>query len=260
MTTVPFLTIDERSISLTQAITYLRKSGKFSAFLWEILSSDLIEQELQKISAPSADDLILEQAIMDFRQQNELDTLETFQAWLEQAELTHSQFRQQVQTDLQIHRLKVEIVSEKDIQDYFEQQKKYLNQVLLSRIVVHREGEALELKSQINDDGVSFEQLAQEYSITEDSMAHGFIGALRRGDIPEPLGQAIDAAGSTVGEVLGPIELDGLFYLLRVEEFLPIRLDETLYDHLREELFEKWLDDKIQHMNVRLEIGLDDHP
>ena len=56
------------------------------------------------------------------------------------------------------------------------------------------------------------------------------------------------------GDLLEPLEIQELWYLVRVEKFLSAALDEQLGQELQDELFEKWLDDKIQAMNVKLEV------
>jgi parvulin-like peptidyl-prolyl isomerase len=122
--------------------------------------------------------------------------------------------------------------------------------------VVDSKERAEELKSQIIEDGLRFEQIAQEYSIAEDSIINGMMGAVSRGGMPDELRSVVDAA--QVGELIGPVELTGLFYLMRVEKLLPARLDEALQARLQEELFEQWLDAKIQSMHVQLAITPED--
>jgi parvulin-like peptidyl-prolyl isomerase len=63
------------------------------------------------------------------------------------------------------------------------------------------------------------------------------MGAVSRGFLPEFLRAATDMANP--GEIIGPIEMDGLWYLIRYEKFLPASFDETLKKELEEELLER---------------------
>lgn len=123
---------------------------------------------------------------------------------------------------------------------------------MLSRLVVENHALAQELKSQIVEDGARFEQLAQECSVAEDQIFNGMMGAVSRGTMPDALRTAVDLAQP--GDLLEPLEIGGLWYLVRVEKFLSAALDEQLGQELQDELFEKWLDDKNQAMNVKLEV------
>lgn len=123
---------------------------------------------------------------------------------------------------------------------------------MLSRLVVEERELAQELKSQIVEDGVPFEQLVQKYSIAEERIFNGMMRAVSCGTLPDTLGSAVGSAKP--GDLLGLLEIQGLWYLVRVKKFLTAALDEQLGQELQDELFEKWLDDKILAINVKLEV------
>jgi parvulin-like peptidyl-prolyl isomerase len=255
MTFVPFLVVDDRSISLNQAVTYLQDSGKFPDFLWEILSRYAIEKELQESLNIEISPAELDQQIMDFRLRYELTASEDFQEWLESEKKTYEDFRRQMQYELQLQSLQ-KIVTAPKIQEYFVENKIFLDRLVLSQIVVESKEQAEELKSQISDDGIRFEQIAQEYSIAAESILNGLVGEISRGSMPNELRAVVDT--SQVGELLGPVEFDGLFYLLRIEKILPAILDKALEHSLGEDIFQQWLNAKVQNMQVQIEIALDD--
>ena len=136
--------------------------------------------------------------------------------------------------------------------EYFIERKLFLDRVVLSRIIVAEQELAEELRSEI-DEGASFEQLAREYSITEDRIVNGMMGPISRGTLPDELRAVIDRAKP--GESIGPQELEGRFGLFRVEQFLPASLeDKQLKETLKNELFEQWIAEKIQKLNVKLQV------
>lgn len=245
-----FLTADDTSLTLGQALSYLESSGKLESFIWEIIRQHVIEKELITQQVTINPDVI-DQVVIDFRLENQLTDYESFQEWLTSEGIDSATFRGQIAFNLKLQSLKT-TVTQPNLQEYFIERKLFLDKVVLSRLVVENQALAQELKSQIVEDGVRFEQLVQEYSVAEDRIFNGMMGAVSRGSMPDKLRVAVDLA--TPGDLLEPLEIEGLWYLFRVEKFLSAALDEQLEQELQDELFEKWLDDKIQAMNVKLEV------
>lgn len=214
------------------------------------MRSYVIEQELQALEELDISSELLDQVVLDFRLENELTNYASFQEWLGNQGLDYPTFRRQIASKLKLEKLKVE-VTEPNLQEYFIERKIFLDRVVLSRLVVEEQALAEELKSQIIEDGAKFEQLVQEYSITEDRTLNGMMGAISKGTLPTVLRAAIDLANP--GELI-PLEIEGLWYLVRVEKFLDASLDEQLKQQLQDELFEQWLEDKIQNINVKLQV------
>ena len=85
-------------------------------------------------------------------------------------------------------------------------------------------------------------------------MVNGMMGPVSRGTLPDSIRAQIDAAQP--GSLLGPLELEGKWGLFRVDEFLEASMDDAqLQQTLRNELFERWLSEKIQKMEVKLQIN-----
>ena len=246
-----FLSVDDAPLTLGQALRYLESSGKLESFLWEIIRQHVIEQELQVQQDLVISSDVIDQVVMDFRLENQLTSYESFQQWLASEKIDSATFRQRIASNLKLERLKT-TVTEPNLQEYFIERKLFLDQVVLSRLVVEDQSLAQELKSQIVEEGATLEQLVQKYSVAEDRIFNGMMGAVSRGSMPDALRSAIDEAKP--GDLLGPLEIQGLWYLVRLEKFLSAALDEQMGQELQDELFEKWLDDRIQAMNVKLEL------
>lgn len=250
MESILFLTIDNQSIPLEQALRYLDNAGKLEMMLGEIVRQHVIEQELQ-LQQLNLNTNAIEQAIIDFRLENGLINAEIFEQWLAEESLTYSNFRQQISYQIQLGELKSQIASQ-NIQEYFIDRKLSLDRVVLSRLVVKEQSVAEELRTQIIEEGAKFEELVQEYSIAEDRIVNGMMGAISRGGLPDSLRPALDLAKP--GDVLEPLEIDDLWYLVRFERYLPATLDEQLQQELEEELFEQWLDAKIAAIEVEFPV------
>jgi parvulin-like peptidyl-prolyl isomerase len=245
------LTADEQPISIEQALRYLDSAGKLEPVIWEIIRQHVIEKELQTVEDLDISSELLDQVILDFRLENELTNYESLQEWLNNQDLDYATFRREIAAKLRLEKLKVK-VTEPNIQEYFIERKIFLDRVVLSRLVVEEQALAEELKSQILEDGVRFEQLVQEYSVEDDRIFNGMMGAVSRGTMPDALRAAVDLANP--GELIGPVEINGLWYLIRVEKFLEASLEEQLKEELEEELFEQWLEEKIQNIKVNIQV------
>jgi parvulin-like peptidyl-prolyl isomerase len=252
MASEQFLSVDDQPISLRQALNYLQSSGKLQPFLVEILREYIIEQELQTREDLDISPALTEQAVIDFRMQRQLTDPKQFQEWLASNGTDYATFHNQIAFGFKLEKLKVQ-VTEPKIQEYFIERKLFLDRVVLSRIVVDDKELAEELSSQI-EEGAAFEDLAREYSMADDRIANGMIGPVSRGTMPDILRAAVDSVSQR--ELVGPLELEGRWGLFRVEQFLPASLEDSrLKQALQNELFERWLAEKIQKITVKLQVG-----
>lgn len=246
-----FLLVDNQPISLGQALKYLKSAGKLEFLLWEIMRQHVLEQELQALGENEISADLIEQMVIDFRLERQLTNAEIFKQWLTSEGLDYASFRKKVAFNLKVEKLKHR-VTQPNVQEYFIENKIHLDQVVLSRLVVAEQALAEELQSQILEDGVKFEQLVQEYSIATDRISNGMMGPVSRGAMPDTVRASIDL--SNTGDLLKPLEIEGLWYLFRVEKFLPAVLDEKTKQELEDELFEQWLEDKIQNIDAKLQV------
>lgn len=107
MSASSFLVIDEQPVTLEQAVNYLQAAGKFQPFLLDILYQHAINQALGSHPGLQLVPELLEQALIDFRVEQELVDPQVFQAWLDGNGLSYETFRQQYQWYLTCERLKI---------------------------------------------------------------------------------------------------------------------------------------------------------
>jgi parvulin-like peptidyl-prolyl isomerase len=251
MTSESFLIIDEQPISMGQIFRYLQANRKLDAFIGDIVRQFVVEQELQAQSNLNVNSAVVEQAVIDFRLQNQLTDPKQFQDWLASNGLTYEAFHSQLALNFRLQKLK-DNVTEPRLAEYFIERKVFLDRVVISRIIVEDKELADELKSQLQE-GTSFDQLAKEYSITDDRIMNGMVGPVSRGTMPDMLRAAVDLASP--GEVVGPLGLDERWGLFRVEAFLPASLeDPQLKQALQDELFEHWLAEKMQNIPIKIQV------
>lgn len=252
MASESFISIDDQPITIGQAFRYLQMNRKLDGFIGEIVRQFVIEQEIQANDTLQISLAAVEQAVVDFRLQQQLTDPQRFQEWLGANGLTYEAFHNQISYGFKLRQLKEDVAAPR-LQEYFIERKMNLDRVVLSRIIVDNEEIAEELKSQISE-GSRFEQLAREYSLTDDRIMNGMVGPVNRGSMPDILRSAIDLAKP--GDVIGPLGMEGRWGLFRVEEFLNASVDDPqVKQGLQDELFEQWLAEKIQGLPIRIQIG-----
>ncbi|MBF2028379.1 MAG: peptidylprolyl isomerase [Oscillatoriales cyanobacterium C42_A2020_001] len=245
------LIVDEQPLSLRQCLRYLQTAGKLQGFIGDILRQYVLERELEMREDLEINPAIVEQAVVDFRLQNKLTEPQAFQDWLAKNGSNYELFHNQISSSFKLEKLKAQI-AEARLQEHFIERKLMLDRVVLSRIVVESKELAEELHTQITE-GASFEQLAQEYSKTDERVANGMMGPVSRGTMPDVLRAAIDSTNP--GELVGPMQVENYWAIFRVEQFLPATLeDNQLKQAMQNELFDRWIAEKIQTMTVKLQV------
>ncbi|MBE9057180.1 peptidylprolyl isomerase [Sphaerospermopsis sp. LEGE 08334] len=247
-----FFTINDEQIDLYQVVKYLQVSGKLNQFISDVLRQYVLEKELKNRDDIDISTALIEQAIIDFRLKNQLTDPEQFQVWLQNNGSDYATFYESVTFSFKLEKLKA-VITDPKLPEYFIERKIYLDRVVLSRIMVDNRELAEELHTQI-EEGSSFEQLAKEYSLADEKTFNGMMGPISRGSLPDILRASVDAAN--LGQLIGPIEIEGNFSLFRLENILPATLENTqLKQSLQHELFEKWLGEKIQNLTVKLQVS-----
>lgn len=247
----PFLTVDSESVSLSEALQYLKQAGGFQRTLGEILRQYIIDKELQTREEIQVDDFRVDQALLDFRNQSQLNDPELLQKWLAANGISYSEFRHQIALGIKIEKLKNEVTSN-DLESYFAEQKPLLDQVVLSRIILEDAEKAEKIAQEINQEPTKFESLAKDHSITNDKARNGLMGVVRKGTLPEILQTEI--AQAEAGAIIGPLAIDRRHCLFRVEEILPATLDEPLKQELKNQLFEQWIQKRMKEKKIKLEV------
>ena len=252
MESATFLTVNNQEIALAEVVKYLQISGRLGNFINDVLRQHIIEQEINTRTDIEISSALIEQTIIDFRLKNQLTDQQKFQEWLINNGTDYTTFHTSITFSFQLEQIKA-LVTESKLPEYFIERKIYLDRVVLSRILVDSRELAEELQTQI-EEGASFEQLAKEYSLADERVFNGMMGPISRGTIPDSLRAAVDA--TVPGKLINPIEIEGRFALFRLEQILPASLeDPQLKQSLQNELFEKWLGEKIQNLTVKIQVN-----
>ncbi|MEG4084841.1 peptidyl-prolyl cis-trans isomerase [Microcoleus sp. POL10_C6] len=245
-----FVTINDQPLSLQASLQHLKKAGKLNTVLLEIAQQNLLEREIQAREIPEPTAEMVEQFLLEFRLQQKLTSPESFQLWLLKNGTTYSEFKQQVSFRIQQEELKASITAD-EVQNYFDQRKADLERVVFSRIVVESVDSARNLKEKA-EQGADFNQLAKEHSIVDDAIVGGVMAPIIRSQMPEVIREAMRSAQP--GQLVGPLQIEQRYCLLRVEQCLPASLDGSLKCEIEEQIFQQWLTEKLQQVSIKLNI------
>ncbi|MEO1146565.1 MAG: peptidylprolyl isomerase [Cyanobacteria bacterium J06638_22] len=251
MSSESVLIFDDQTISMPQVFRYLRDSGKLDGFIGDLARQFVIERSLQQENL-AVNPTTVEQAIIDFRLQQQLTGSEKFQTWLQENNLTFEMFYSQIANNFRFQQLKETHTSDQ-IEGYFVERKSYLNRAVISRLIVDNAELADELKSQL-DESATFEQLVRDYSITDDRVMNGMMGPIPLARIPEALREKVEPA--TPGSLVGPLEIESRWGIFRVEGFLNASLeDPQTRQTLQDELFERWVSEQVKQLPIQIQLG-----
>lgn len=168
------------------------------------------------------------------------DFSEFISSWLQQNQVTLVYLQQVVLRDLRIEKLKLNYF-DAQVESEFLRRKSEFDQVEFLRIQTSNRVLAQELYFQIRDDSVEMSQLAQQYSEGSERHTNGWIGPMKMSELPMPI-QTVFATRSR--KVQRPIEIDGKFWIVRLEQFYPAQLTHQVRTDLREQMYSRWAKSK----------------
>jgi parvulin-like peptidyl-prolyl isomerase len=242
------LRLGDRLLDTQQVIFYLRRSGNLSVLLGEVASQFLLEKELEERSDIVVSDQEVERSLRTFRSTHQLEDPSVFKDWLLSNNFNDEfSFKASLELQLKLEQWMSKTEAEKGL-DYFIDHKIDLDQLVVSRIVVSSKNLAEELQLQILEQRCQFETIAKEYSITEDAMTNGLVGFVNRKEMIDTTG--LDLYHTQIGELIGPVECAEGWSLFRVDEFVPAQYDDEMKEFLRVQLFEEWLAQQVQSLNI----------
>jgi parvulin-like peptidyl-prolyl isomerase len=252
-TTVHWILSDVDSLHNSPGADVLLQVGTFTLNDQELLAS------LKKYGLMPAlvKELVIDRAIADipltdeekaiaqehFTQIHKLQSEEQRQAFLQQRGLSEETLEAFALRDSRLSKFKQETWGNK-LESYFLQRKNRLDRVLYSLIRTKEAGVAQELYFRIRDDGHPFADLAREFSEGQEAQTGGLIGPVEL-SVPHPSLARILSI-SQPGQLWPPTRVAEWYVVVRLEKFLPAKLDEATRQRLLDELFDTWIKEEVQ--------------
>lgn len=135
----------------------------------------------------------------------------------------------------------------------FLERKQELDAITYSMIRVHDGNLAFELHQRLQEEEASFEALATRYSEGSERESGGRCGPVALDEAHEAV--VLKLRTSRIGELLSPFFLVDVWLILRLEEWQGARLDGATRAGLREELFDAWLEQRVDMILAGQDVG-----
>lgn len=232
----PVLHIGDRALTPADVVPLLQSYGMLPALIKELVID-------QAIAAVTLTPEQTTQALEQFLQANQLTTPEQQQAFLTQRGLAEGDLAKLAERALKLQQYKLDTWGHQ-VESYFLQRKSGLDRVLYSLIRTQDAGLAQELYFRVQDDGQPLADLARQYSEGQEAQTGGLIGPVEL-SVPHPALARLLAI-SQPGQLWPPTRVGEWFVVLRLEKFLPARLDAATRQRLVDELFNTWLGEQVQ--------------
>lgn len=236
------ITVGDRSID-NQAIFPLLTRYQL---LLPLLREVLVDEAIAPVTLTPQE---AEEAQKRFYEQYKLTSPEAQQAWAKQQGLSLDDLKGMALRPRKLEKFKQETFG-KNLEADFLKQKNRFDQVVYSLIRTQDVGMAQELYFRLQDDPAAFGVLAQEHSQGPEAKTGGLVGPVELG-IPHPVLAKI-LASSQPGQLSPPINLEGWFVILRLEQYIPAKLDEAMAQRLLNESLNQWIQEELQKVQIAL--------
>lgn len=169
------------------------------------------------------------------------------QAWLQKQGMTREQMEDLAVRPVLLEKFKTATWGSK-VDSYFLTRKQSLDQVVYSLIRTKDLGLAQEIYFRILEGEQSFAELAREYSQGVEAKTGGLLGPVALSQPHPAISKLLSV--SQPGQLWSPRPLAEWFVVIRLEKLIPAQLDKSMRRRLQDELFEKWLNEQMEQVNL----------
>jgi parvulin-like peptidyl-prolyl isomerase len=208
----------------------------------QLLREMVIDRAIAPISCSPEE---IAQACETLYQAWHLETETARQAWRSHYNLEQADFEQVATRPYKIEKFK-QITWEKKLESYFLQRKAQLDRIVFSLIRLDNRGIANELFFRIQEGEQSFAELARRYAQGPEAQTNGLMGPVELGQLSPQLAEHL--YDSPLSIVQPPTQLGEWYVITRVEEWLPVQLDEAMRERLLQENFELWVEAEMEQL------------
>ena len=232
--------IGDRAIRTQEIPALLKRYQLMQPFLREVV----LDRAIADYSCTEEEQ---KTAVQQFCQKHQLTSPEAKEGWLKNQNITDADLVQLAERPVLVEKFKQDKWSKK-VKTHFMERKSGLDRVIYSLLRTQDEGLAHELYYRILEGEQTFAECASEYSQGPEARSGGLLG-------PVPLIQPHPAIGkllsvSQPGQLWAPRPLAEWFIIVRLEEFRPAQLDEPMRQHLVDEMFQAWLKEQTQNVDL----------
>ncbi len=255
--TLPQETISHQDFSKSLHKSIEIKNHKFSTeeivervfaygIMPQLVKEIILDQSTAEIVITAEEQKLVFEEVL---QQLGIDTNQKLVTWLERQCMTKAQLEIRAQRSLKLKKFKQQMWGSK-VNSTFWEQKTKLDRVIYSLIRLKDFCTAQELYFRIKDGENSFDEIAKEYSQGIESETGGLTGPVELGSIHPSLVKILTSIDP--GEIQAPSVIGEWIVLVRLEKFLPVKLDLATEQRLIDESFNKWLEETVAQEMLKI--------
>lgn len=208
--------LSKASIEQDEIVHALKKDLQLKQVRQKILYRRVVERAAQERGitvTPEEIQAEFDRIRYEKRLERATDTLE----WLREQMIALDDLEAGIRDRLLEKKL-AECLFSKDVEKFFAQNRLDFEQILLYQTIVLNEKIAQELFYQIEEQEISFYEAAHLYDLDEGRRRRcGYEGKLYRWKLKPDIASAV--FGAPIGEVIGPLQTEQGYHLLKVEDF-----------------------------------------
>lgn len=186
-------------------------------------------------------------AYKNFYQKYQINSDEDRNAWLERNNCTLAQMEHSIVRAIKLDRFKKSKFSHK-VQSYFLERKGQLDRVVYALLRVKDPHLAQELYFRIQDQEATFTELVKQYSGGQEAEIGGMIGPQEL-SVPHPI-LAQKLSSLKPGQLAPPLQVADWFAIIQLQKHLPAQLDQYMQARLIDEMFDRWMQVKLNQLGV----------
>ena len=181
--------------------------------------------------------------------QHNLFSDEQRQAWCQQHQLEPQHLMTEAVRVYRLNRFKEDTWATQIQSDFMQNKAKY-DRAIYSMIRIKERVLAQELFFRLRDDGLSFADVAKEYSQGKEAQTGGMVGPVELGNLHPTLVKILQV--SQPQQLWQPEQVGDWLVIVRLEKLIPAKFDEAMRQRLLNEQFQSLLNQKMQASPVKL--------
>jgi hypothetical protein len=234
----------KRRLSLTDSLPALLERYRMMP---QLLQELIVDRAIANIHCTSED---LDAAFQAFCAQHECGDEETLLRWMQANHLTRPQLKFQLVREVKVEKFKQETWGGK-LESIFLAHKHQFDRAVYSLIRCRDGLVAQEIYYRLQAGEERFDDLARAYSEGPEAQTGGLVGPVPLGNLHPTLAQLL--INGDPGYLHPPAQLDRWTVIMRLEEYIPAQLDNSMRDHLLQRLYEDWLQEELAKQSVEAE-------
>ncbi len=235
------------TITDEEIIKQVKLSGKMPEIVEGIINRQIVLREANKANI-EVDTAEIQQAADQFRLGKNLQSAEDTHKWLEKNQLSVDDFEEMLYFSVLSGKLANHLFANQAEPYFYEHQLDYA-EVVMYEVIVDDEDLAMELYYAIDEEEISFWDVAHQYiEDIELRRKGGYLGRVKRQDLKPEISAAVFATNPP--QLLKPIMTSQGFHLILVEALINHEINSDISYQIIYKLFCEWQQQQSQQIEI----------